>query len=401
MNILVLNPGSSSLKFGLYQCDAGPAGSAPHETVLLRGAVENIGRAETSIQLATPDGQPPDPVRADSASAAAKAVLERLAGGHYGAWDVQAVACRVVHGGVRFTQPARVTAETLDAICGLSSLAPLHNPVDAEVIAAASAALPAVDVFAVFDTAFHHTLPETAYTYALPWELCREHQIRRYGFHGISHRYASERLVEALGGTAAGTRLITCHLGSGASVCALRDGRSVETSMGLTPLEGLVMGTRCGDVDPGLLLYLQRRAGLTPESLDEMLNRHSGLAGISGRSDDVRELTAAAGEGDARAELALDVFSHRVRKYIGAYVAVLGGLDAVAFTGGIGEHSATIRQRVCLEMSSFGIQLDEARNTGATGHEMERISTPGALAGVWVIPADEERQMAREVSCQI
>ena len=253
--------------------------------------------------------------------------------------------------------------------------------------------MPAV---AVFDTAFHKTLPETAWRYALPYPLSERLGLRRYGFHGLSYRYVSETLLQCLGRDPAGTRLIVCHLGSGASVCALKGGASVDTSMGLTPLEGLVMGTRSGDVDPGLLLYVQRREQMSADALDDLLNHESGLKGLAGQND-VRNLEEAAAAGDARAAMALDIFASRVRKYIGAYAAALGGLDALAFTGGIGEHSPPMRARICAGLGFLGIHIDAGRNDSANGKAPLPLSSDTAPLPIWMIPTDEERQIAREL----
>ena len=267
---------------------------------------------------------------------------------------------------------------------------------EADLLEAAQKSLPHVPAVAVFDTAFHHTLPPVAFTYALPAALTEKYNLRRYGFHGVSHQYVSGELLRALNKDAAGSSLITCHLGSGASLCAIQNGVSVDSSMGMTPLEGLVMGTRCGDVDPGLLLYLQREANIPPEQLDKILNHESGMSGISGIGADVRDLEAAAASGNEKAELALQLFAYRVRKYIGAYCAALGECHAIAFTGGIGEHSASIRERICHNLKFLGIALDSAANQAAKGASVQRISAESSAVSVWVIPTDEERQMARE-----
>ena len=303
---------------------------------------------------------------------------------------------RVVHGGPKFTKATIITPEVLDGIRALSEFAPLHNPIDAAVIEAGQRLLPSVPGIAVFDTAFHHTLPEVASQYAIPCELAERLHLKRYGAHGISHEYVSGRLLQCLGRDANGTRLITCHLGSGASVCAVRDGKSVDTSMGLTPLEGLVMGTRSGDIDPGLLIYLQRTQRMTPDGIDDLLNHKSGLQGLSDRSADVRDLETAAQSGDARAELALSVFAYRVRKYIGAYAAALGGLDAIAFTGGIGEHSASVRARCVQDLAFLGIEIDAERNAAGAGKAPASIAATNTAIPIWVIPTDEERQISRE-----
>ena len=372
MNILALNAGSSSLKFRLFEV------TAEDETVLTEGTAERV------------DGGTLLP-------AAEKAI------GQCKPFGINAVGHRLVQGGAKFTQPTRITPDTLADLKGLRELDPLHNPGEVGLIEAAQRLLPDVPNVAVFDTAFHRTLPPVAYTYALPWELSARLGLRRYGFHGLSHQYVSGRLLECLGRQTEGTRLITCHLGSGASVCALRNGQSVDTSMGMTPLEGLVMGTRSGDVDPGLLLYLLREQKMTAKNLDDLLNQQSGLKGVSGLSSDVRDLEKAAAEGDnpqskARAALALALFAYRARKYIGAYAAALGGLDAVAFMGGIGERSASMRTRICDGLGFLGLHLNPDANQNADGKQAACISPKGSSVAVWVIPTDEERQIAREVA---
>jgi acetate kinase len=250
---------------------------------------------------------------------------------------------------------------------------------------------------AVFDTAFHRTIPDHAGLYAIPLDLSRKWQIQRYGFHGTSHKYVSGQLLSKLGKSASGTRLITCHLGNGASICAIRDGKSVDTSMGLTPLEGLIMGTRSGDLDPALVLYLIRTVGMSADQVDHLLNNESGLLGLGGHSD-MRDIQGNAEKGDERSVLALDAFSYRIREYIGAYAAALGGLDAVAFTGGIGEHAPAVRARILTGMEWLGLRLDQARNSSAVGKGSERISADDSPVPLWVIPTDEELQIARETS---
>jgi acetate kinase len=364
VNILALNAGSSTLKYRLHRMVGADAADT-----LVEGTVEHVAGQTTA--------------------AAAQTAVERCL-----SLGVAAVGHRIVHGGARFTEPTLVTQAVLDSIRQLQYLAPLHNPVGAAVIEAAARLLPHVPQVAVFDTAFHRTLPEVAALYAIPYELSTG-GLRRYGFHGISYRYVTGRLLECLQREPAGTRLIICHLGNGASVCAVRDGHSVDTSMGFTPLEGLVMGTRSGDIDPGLLLHLQTAQGKSPAELDDLLNRQSGLLGVSGQSGDVRALEKAVAAGDARAELALAMFAYRVRKYIGAYVAALGGVDAVAFTAGIGEHSAALRQRTCAGLESLGLVLDPRLNQGAVPGA-RRISADDSQVPVWVVPTDEERQIVRE-----
>ena len=339
MNILVLNPGSSSLKSGYFRF--------PEE-------------------LAMPG--------------TAKTVAEALANATS---PIDAVGVRVVHGGSRFESPTVVDDDVLAEIRNLAELAPLHNPLAAGVIDEVRGALRGVPIVAVFDTAFHRTLPPVAFTYAVPPEL----GVRRYGFHGISYSYVSKRLT-ALN---AGVRLIVAHLGNGASVCAIRDGRSVDTSMGFTPMEGLVMGTRAGDLDPGVILYLLRK-GRTEADLDDLLNHRCGLRGVSETSGDVRELERAAAAGDARASLALDLFAYRAAGYIASYCAAIDGVEAIAFTAGIGEHSASMRKRICDRLAFLGVALDEAANQ-ASSKEERRISS--GSVDVWVIPTNEELEIAR------
>ncbi|MGO8671404.1 MAG: acetate/propionate family kinase [Capsulimonadaceae bacterium] len=372
MNILALNAGSSTLKYKLFRMDAN---SEPAEQVLTEGTLDH----ETGGRIVH----------------AAEHVIAECA-----AHGVDAIGHRVVHGGPVFTEPTRVTPEVMAGLHSLRDLDPIHNPTETAMIEAGLRRLPNVPAVAVFDTAFHRTLPETAWRYALPRDLCDRLHLRRYGFHGISHQYVSGRLIQSLGRSPEGTRLVVCHLGSGASVCAVRDGRSVDTSMGMTPLEGLVMGTRSGDVDPGLLLYLRRATKMTTEAVDDLLNHRSGLLGLSGRSDDVRELESAALGGDECSELALEVFAIRVCKYIGAYAVALEGLDAIAYTGGIGEHSSAMRSRICRRLEFLGLRLDKARND-SPGSDAVRISVDGAAVQAWVIPTDEERQVARETVATI
>ena len=394
MKIFALNAGSSSLKFALFDVDE------TGETALLRGAVERIGSPEAAVKIS---GREPISVGAEIAEQAGRQSIELLRDGKLTDSPVipNAIVCRVVHGGGQFTSATRVTPDVLAAIRALAPLAPLHNPAEAAILEAAQTALPDTPAVAVFDTAFHHTLPPVAHAYALPAELTEKYALRRYGFHGISHCFVSGELLRLLSRTAAGSALIICHLGSGASVCAVQNGVSVDTSMGLTPLEGLVMGTRAGDVDPGLLLYLQREAKMTPEQLDQMLNHDSGLRGVSGTSADVRDLEKAAANGDAKAELALALFAYRARKYIGAYIAALGQCHAIAFTGGIGEHSAQMRELICRNLDFLGIALDSAANQTANGDAAQRISAADSRVSAWVIPTDEARQMAREAAALI
>ena len=394
VNILTFNAGSSSLRFALH----GVGEEAGAEHLLVKGSVERLGTPQCSLRLSQP-GKPllEGPIAARHPADVVPQILEHL---NLPADELGAVGCRVVHGGDRFRAPVLATPFVLKEIRALGELAPLHNAADADLVETLLAALPGVPVVAVFDTSFHQTLPAVASTYALPADLCARLGLRRYGFHGIAHQAVSRRLSESLGPRAAeGTRFITCHLGNGASVCAVRDGKSIDTSMGFTPLEGLVMGTRSGDLDAGLVLHLQRAAGLGITEVEDLLNHRSGLHGLSGGlSADVRDLISAAGEGDARAELALEVFAYRAAKYIGAYAVAMSGLDAVAFSGGIGEHSAPMRARICGRLGFLGLHLDEARNEATDGSCAAPITRADSPTSAWVIPAEENLQMAREVN---
>ena len=403
MNLLVLNAGSSSLKFRLFRIDSLRSLAEPEE-VLMSGQVERIGKpnAQLTFSQGAQGTEQQRAIGAESVLEAAQEILREVQSPSVGDRQliaIDAVGHRIVHGGARFYEPVRIDESVLNDIRALTELAPLHNPAGLAGIDAVKKALPQLPNVAVFDTAFHHDLPAVAARYALPAALSERLQLRRYGFHGISYRYVSERLALILQNdkqhVLQGNRVILCHLGNGASVCALRDGRSIDTSMGFTPLEGLIMGTRSGDIDPGLLLHLLHGGHMTPTQLDDLLNHKSGLLGLSGRSADVRDLEKAASEGDPASELALDCFAYRVRKYVGAYAAALGGVDVLAFTGGIGEHSASMRARICQRLDFLGLHLDDERNQHATGHAPAALSA-GEADNIWIVPSDEERQIARE-----
>jgi len=400
MNILVFNPGSSSLRFRCYEMASKRDSFSFPSQLLVGGHIEKIGAEDAQIIWDSSERRN-QPITADTTARAAKEVIRRLreSSALTPALDsVDAVGCRVVHGGNKFQGPELVTDRVLKEIRELAELAPLHNASDADVIETVCAAFPNRPVVAVFDTVFHRTLPAVAATYALPVQLSERYHLRRYGFHGIAHQFVSARLSQNIGPRPQGTRLITCHLGNGASVCALRNGESIDTSMGLTPLEGLVMGTRSGDLDPGLVLYLLRVAGLTVAEVEDLLNHQSGLRGLfDGRSSDVRDITSAAADGDRHAELALEIFCYRIAKYIGAYSAALEGLDAIAFSGGIGEHSAIVRARVCQRLRFLGLALDEERNASADGRTEAALHKESSVVQAWLIPANENLQIAREV----
>jgi acetate kinase len=391
MNVLVLNAGSSTLKFKLLSLRAA-SDDAPR--VLAEGMVDQWGTPQAGLKLVIEEQERArESVAAESpADAAAHAIAACKQLG------IDAIGHRVVHGGPRFVQPARITPQVVQAIREVSALAPLHNGNALAGIEAGLKLMPNVPSVAVFDTAFHATMPEVARRYAIPADVAEAHALRRYGFHGISHEFVSQRLLQCLRREANGTRLITSHRGNGASICAIRHGRSVDTSMGLTPMEGLVMGTRSGDIDPGLLLHLITAQGMSAAQVDELLNHRSGLLGLSGISSDLRAIETAAKDGNQTATLALNVFAYRARKYIGAYAAALGGVEAIAFTAGIGEHSPEMRGRICLGLEFLGIEIDPARNDASRGGaQPQRISADSAAIQVWVVPTDEEAQISRQL----
>lgn len=391
--ILVINCGSSSLKYSFYDT-ADDARQA-------RGQVERIGIDGTRLKHVGPKGEVKRDLPKGSFAEAFKAITAELTsketGVVSGASEVSVVAHRVVHGGEKFTEGTLITDEVLAQIEALSPLAPLHNPVNVAGIREMRRQFPAVPHVAVFDTAFHHTLPAYAYLYGLPYELYEKKSIRRYGFHGTSHHYVALRAAQFLKRRPNELRLVSCHLGNGSSVCAVNHGRSVDTSMGFTPAEGLIMGTRCGDVDAGVIAFLERAEQQTASQSEEMLNKRSGLLGLSGISSDMREVLKGADEGNHRALLALKAYCYRARKYIGSYVAAMGGLDAVIFTGGIGQGSAEVRALALQGLDCMGISLDEQRNRAARGfEEVGRITTDDSKVAALVVPTDEERMMARE-----
>jgi acetate kinase len=367
MRILVLNCGSASVKYELIETETGES--------LGRGVVERFHSYE-------------------------EAVRGVIAGLHCSPDTIEAAGHRVVHGGERFSGAVLLDAALARELEEFNDLAPLHNPANLAGYHAARAVLPHCPHVAVFDTAFHQTVPPRAFLYGLPYEHYQRHHLRRYGFHGTSHRYVSLRYAEIHNRPPEDFRLITCHLGNGCSVCAVAHGRSVDSSMGFTPLEGLMMGTRPGDIDPGAVLHLMEKESLGIPQTRDLLNRRCGLRGLSGVSNDMRELLAAREEGNERARLAIDVFCYRVKRYIGAFYAVLNGADAVVFTGGIGENAAPVREQICDSLSALGILLDPAKNAAVRGREAD-VSAPGAATRVWVIPTREELLIARETRAVI
>jgi acetate kinase len=391
MKVLVINAGSSSIKFELFDM--------PSERALASGLVERIGEPGSRL-LWRMTGE------------ADKRVVQRAIGDHAAGFElllsvlcgpsaplarldeIGAVGHRVVHGGEAFSSTVLIDAEVEAAIEEHVPLAPLHNPANLLGVRVARQALPVPQV-AVFDTAFHQSMPAHAYLYALPMDLYEQHGVRRYGFHGTSHRFVVERAAALLGRPLDELNLITCHLGNGASVCAVEAGRSIDTSMGMTPLEGLVMGTRCGDLDPALPLFLQRQLGLDAIDVDHLLNKRSGMAGLSELSNDLREIEQAAEGGDELAAQALEIYAYRIRKYIGAYTAALGRVDALVFTAGVGENSDVVRTMATRGLAPLGFELDPGANDGLRGREAD-IATQGSRARILVIPTDEELLIARD-----
>ena len=391
MNVLVINCGSSSLKYQLINMD--------DESVLAKGLVERIG-IEGSVLKHEKTGL--DKVVIEEVlknhKDAINLVLKTLVDANYGAvkslGEIDAVGHRVVHGGEKFAQSVLIDDEVIEAMKECIVLAPLHNPPNIIGIEACKELLPDVPMAAVFDTAFHQTMPPVSFIYPLPYELYEEMKIRRYGFHGTSHKYVSERVADLTGKSLEGTKIVTCHLGNGASLTAIKDGKSFDTSMGMTPLEGLVMGTRCGDIDPAIVTYLIEKKNMTCEQVDNLMNKKSGVLGISGVSSDFRDIEGAAEKGNMRARLALDKFSYIVKKYIGSYAAAMGGLDYLVFTAGLGENSAPARKEVCEGLKFLGVEIDDAKNN-IRGKEAE-ISKDGSKVKVFVIPTNEEVMIARD-----
>ncbi len=397
MKVLVLNSGSSSLKFTVFGAQDGrPAAWGIAERIgESQGRLEVvIGREKQTPEESVREG----PIRGHRE--ALGEVLEALSrsGVLLDGDGLCGIGHRVVHGGERFREPALLATDVVEAIRKTVFLAPLHNPANLAGIEEAVALCPGTPQVAVFDTAFHHTLPPRAFLYALPYRFYRDQGIRRYGFHGTSHQFVAHRAAEHLGVPLSSTNLITLHLGNGASAAAIREGRSVDTSMGLTPVEGLMMGTRCGDLDPSIPLLLADRGGMTPSEVDALLNRESGLAGFAG-TNDMREILRMAGEGHEEASLALEIYCYRIRKYIGAYLAVLGRADAVVFTGGIGENASTVRTMACEGLEDLGIALDGRANGHIRG-EAGTISRAESRVKVLVVKTDEEREIARQtIAC--
>jgi acetate kinase len=391
MKVLVLNCGSSSIKYQLFDMPAGE--------VQAKGLVQRVGEPEGKIDQTSARGTIALNEKVPDHSAGLRRAIELLTHGDMAPLkeisEITAVGHRVVHGGERFSKTVLINDDVVRAIAEFAALAPLHNPPNLLGIKVAREILPKVPQVAVFDTAFHQTMPAKAYLYAVPMALYREDHIRRYGFHGTSHRYVAERAAQMLKKKASEARLITCHLGNGCSIAAIADGKSVDTSMGLTPLEGLVMGTRSGDFDPAIIFHLARVKRMTTDEVDNLFNKRSGLIGLSGKSNDVRELIKLKEAGDKDADLALEIFCYRLKKYIGSYLAVLGSVDAIVFTAGIGENSAFIRERTCGGLELLGAGIDAKRNLQAVGKEAD-ITADGMRVKVLVVPTNEEKLIAMD-----
>lgn len=390
MKILVLNCGSSSIKYALYNMD--------DQSVLTSGGIEKIGLPDSFIKIKLADGrkvQIDEPIPEHTKGV--KFILQVLTEGEYAVLnsldELDAVGHRTVHGGEKFNKSVLLTDEVMEAFAACNDLAPLHNPANIKGINAVKELLPEIPQVGVFDTAFHQTMPDYAYMYALPYELYKDYGVRRYGFHGTSHRYVSERVCEFLGIKAEGTKIITCHIGNGASIAAVKDGKCVDTSMGLTPLEGLVMGTRSGDIDAGAVTFIMDKLNLDTKGISDLLNKKSGLAGVSGISNDFRDILAGINEGNERARIAKEMYTYRIKKYIGEYAAAMGGVDVILFTGGAGENQWDVRQEATEGLEFMGVKVDIEKNKACRATEAV-ISADDSRVKVCVIPTDEELMIA-------
>jgi len=394
MKILVINAGSSSLKYQLMDSETG--------YVIAKGLYERIG-IDGAMTYKPTGGEPKkftDPLK--DHTDAIKLVIDTLTDAEIGVVksmdEIDAVGHRLVHGGERFAKSVKITDEVIKTVESLNSLAPLHNPANLMGVRACQAIMPNVPMVAVFDTAFHQTMPKEAYLYGLPYEAYTDLMVRRYGFHGTSHLYVSKRAVEMLGKPAEETKIVTCHLGNGSSISAVKGGKSVDTSMGLTPLEGVPMGTRCGSMDPAIVTYLMDKLGLDQKGVDQYMNKKSGMLGISGVSSDFRDLEEAANGGNERAQTALDCFTYQVKKYIGSYAAAMGGLDAIVFTAGVGENDRGVREKVLSGLEFLGVDVDFDYNRNCPRGEEVCLTKPESKVKVFVIPTDEERVIAEDTA---
>ncbi len=392
MKILVINAGSSSLKYQLFDMD--------NESIIAKGLCERIGIDGHLKHTPMVDGKPvfDEDMAFPTHSEAITAVLDKLVSAEYGVVasmdEINAVGHRVLHGGMKFTASQLVTEDVKAAIRECFPLGPLHNPANLMGIEACEKIMPGVPQVAVFDTAFHQTMPASSYMYAIPYKYYEENQVRRYGFHGTSHRYVSAEAIRVMGLEAKGSKIITCHLGNGSSLAAVKDGKCFDTSMGLTPLEGVPMGTRSGDLDPAVVEFITNLEGCTVSETLTMLNKKSGVLAVSGVSSDFRDLDNAVEEGNERAKLALDMFNYNVKKYIGSYAAAMGGVDGIVFTAGVGENSASVREACCEGLEYMGVKLDKEANN--CRGKLQKISAEDSKVQVYVIPTNEELVIARD-----
>lgn len=392
MKILVLNCGSSSIKYALYDMDS--------KTIMTSGGAERVGLDGAFVKVKMPNGEKKQIMHdIPEHTEGVKFIFSLLTDPEIGVIkdlkEIDAVGHRMVHGGEKFNKSVILTDEVLQAFEAVSDLAPLHNPANLKGVKAVSELMPGLPQVGVFDTAFHQTMPQFAYMYAIPYELYEKYGIRRYGFHGTSHRYVSKRVCDFLDVKPEEKKVITCHIGNGGSVAAVKYGKCMDTSMGLTPLEGVMMGTRSGDIDGGAVSFIQKKLGLDADGISNLLNKKSGVMGITGISSDMREIDAAAAKGDKKAILALDMYNYRIKKYIGAYTAAMGGCDIIVFTAGVGENQASMREEVCKDMEWMGVKLDKEVNSKIRGEEAV-ISAPDSKVTVVVIPTDEELMIASD-----
>lgn len=392
MKILVLNCGSSSIKYALYNMD--------DRSVVTSGGIEKIGLPDSFIKIKLADGkkvQINEPIPEHTKGV--QFIFQVLTTGEYAVLkdlhELDAVGHRMVHGGEKFNKSVLLTDEVMADFAACNDLAPLHNPANIKGVNAVKALLPEIPQVGVFDTAFHQTMPDYAYMYAVPYELYEKYGVRRYGFHGTSHRYVSQRVCEYLGIKPEGTKIITCHIGNGASIAAVKDGKCVDTSMGLTPLEGLMMGTRSGDIDAGAVTFIMDKENLDSKGISDLLNKKSGLAGVSGISNDFRDILAGIAEGNKRARIAKEMYTYHIKKYIGEYAAAMGGVDIILFTGGAGENQWEVREGATQGLEFMGVKMDEQKNRSCRATEAV-ISAADSKVTVCVIPTDEELMIAQD-----
>ena len=397
MKILVLNCGSSSIKYALYDMD--------DKSVMTSGGAERVGLDGAFVKVKLANGEKKQimhdmPEHTEGVKFIFSLLTDPEIGVIKSLKEIDAVGHRMVHGGEKFAKSVVITPEVIKAFEEVSDLAPLHNPANLKGIRAVEELMPGLPQVGVFDTAFHQTMPAYSYMYALPYEVYEKFAVRRYGFHGTSHRYVSARVCEFLGVDYNKQRIITCHIGNGGSLAAVKDGKCMDTTMGLTPLEGIMMGTRSGDVDGGAVTFLQKKLGLSPDEMSDLLNKKSGVAGVSGVGSDMRDLEAAVAAGNERAKLATDMYNYKIKKYVGAFAAAMGGVDIIVFTAGVGENQASMRAAVCRDMEFMGVKVDEALNATIRGKEAV-ISTPDSKVKVVVIPTDEELMIASDTAALV